>query len=49
MKNVQVFFNSHEIDWFSNESELKAQIFEQFNRTIKDKLKKHLTQSNTTR
>ena len=32
MKNFQVVFNSHEIDWFSNESELKAQMFEQFNR-----------------
>jgi hypothetical protein len=38
MKNVQVFFKSREIHWFSSESELKAQIVERLNRTIKEKL-----------
>lgn len=49
MKNVQVFLKSHEIHWFSSESELKAQIVERFNRTIKEKLWKHFTYNNTKR
>ena len=32
------FFKSHEIYWFSSESELKSQIVKRFNKTIKEKL-----------
>jgi len=46
MKNVQIFFNSHEIHWSSSESGLKAQIIGQFNRTIKEKLWKYFTHNN---
>ena len=49
MKNVQLFFKSHEIDWFSSESEFKAQIVEQFDRKIKEKLWKYFTHNYTKR
>ena len=47
MKNVQVFFKSHEIHWFSSESKLKAQIVGRLSRTIKEKLWKYFIHKNT--
>ena len=38
MKNVQIYFKSHELYWFSFESELKARIVEGLTRTIKENL-----------
>ena len=49
MKNIEVFFMSHEIHWFPSEIELKAQIVERFNGTIKEKLWKYLVHNNTKR
>ncbi|XP_065574939.1 uncharacterized protein LOC136036544 [Artemia franciscana] len=49
MNNVQLFLRVMTFIWFSSESELKAYIVEQFNRTIKEKLWEYFTHNNTKR
>lgn len=47
MRNVQTFLKNNNIHWFTSESELKAQIVERFNRTLKEKLWKYFTHNST--
>ena len=42
-------FKSHNIEWFETYNETKAQIVERFNRTLKDRMYKYFTASNTKR
>ena len=42
-KHVKALLSSHQIMHFSTDQELKAQIAERFNRTVRDKIKKYMT------
>jgi transposase InsO family protein len=48
-KDFQKFLKSEYIDFFSTRSEVKASIIERFNRTLKEKMWKFFTKSNTYR
>ena len=48
-KKVQVFLRKNNIHFFTTDSELKASIIERFNRTLKTRMYKYFTKSNTYR
>jgi hypothetical protein len=48
-REMQRFFNQHEIEQFSVKSQFKAAMVERFNRTIKTKMWRFLTHNNTRR
>lgn len=48
-KNTQSLFKKYNINWFATENETKAQVVERFNRTLKTKMFKYFTHTNSKR
>lgn len=46
-KTTQELFKKHQVHWFSTENETKAQVVERFNRTLKSKMWKYFTHTNS--
>ena len=46
-KTTQDLFKKHKVHWFSTENETKAQVVERFNRTLKSKMWKYFTHTNS--
>lgn len=46
-KTTQNLFKKHQVHWFSTENETKAQVVERFNRTLKSKMWKYFTHTNS--